>query len=169
MRPSAILFYLARRLLFTKFRDPGENPRLHLFVQLKRIVREWIDGGYPRCTGGTYPALLMYRTLPIAPVSASLRRLRRHLSASGRSRRRSHPTTPSARRACQFHDVEEASFSDGSAPLSRQSGGLRQRLGGRVLPCARAEPTRPSLCQELGFEVPYLLGATPKNTCPTSP
>jgi type III restriction enzyme len=34
MRPSTILFHLARRLLLTKFRDPGEEPRLHL-VEIK--------------------------------------------------------------------------------------------------------------------------------------
>jgi type III restriction enzyme len=28
----------------------------NLFNQLKRIAREWLDGGYLRCTGGTYPA-----------------------------------------------------------------------------------------------------------------
>ncbi len=59
MRRSAILFHLARRLLFTKFRDTGGDPKLYLFGQLKRIAREWLDGGYLRCTGGTYPAQLM--------------------------------------------------------------------------------------------------------------
>src|SRR5580692_9212294 len=31
MRPSTILFHLARRLLFTKFKDPGDDPKLYLF------------------------------------------------------------------------------------------------------------------------------------------
>jgi type III restriction enzyme len=63
MRPSTILFHLARRLLLTKFRDSGEEPRLHLFGQLKRIAREWLDGGYLHCTGGTYPAQLIYQDI----------------------------------------------------------------------------------------------------------
>lgn len=62
-RRSTILFHLAKHLLFTKFRDPGEEPRMHLFGQLKRIAREWMDGGYLRCTGGTYPAQLMYQII----------------------------------------------------------------------------------------------------------
>jgi type III restriction enzyme len=45
MRPSTILFHLARRLLFTKFRDPGDDPKLYLFNQLKRIAREWLTSG----------------------------------------------------------------------------------------------------------------------------
>ncbi|HWL67381.1 MAG TPA: DEAD/DEAH box helicase family protein [Geminicoccus sp.] len=63
MRDSSLLFHLARHLLYHKYRDPGEEPKLHLFGQLKRIVRQWLDGGYLRCTGGTYPAQLVYREI----------------------------------------------------------------------------------------------------------
>jgi type III restriction enzyme len=62
MRPSTLLFNLTHRLLYTKWRDPGEGPRLHLFGQLKRITKQWLDE-YLVCTGGTYPALLMYQEL----------------------------------------------------------------------------------------------------------
>ncbi|MCZ7571609.1 MAG: DEAD/DEAH box helicase family protein [Ardenticatenaceae bacterium] len=63
IRQSTILFHLAKHLLYTKFRDPGEEPKLHLFGQLKRITRQWLDGGYLRCTGGTYPAQLLYQEI----------------------------------------------------------------------------------------------------------
>jgi len=46
IRPSSIAFYLAKHLLYTRFRDPGEEPPLHLFGQIKRVVRQWIDEGY---------------------------------------------------------------------------------------------------------------------------
>ena len=62
MRPSALLFHVTQRLLYTKWRDPGEEPKLHLFGQLKRITKQWLDG-YLVCRGGTYPALLMYQEL----------------------------------------------------------------------------------------------------------
>lgn len=62
MRPSTLLFHLTRRLLYTRWRDPGEAPRLHLFGQLKRIARQWLDTCLV-CKGGTYPALLMYQEL----------------------------------------------------------------------------------------------------------
>ncbi|WHZ23049.1 MAG: Type III restriction-modification enzyme, helicase subunit [Nitrospira sp.] len=61
-RPSTVLFNVAKRLLYTKWRDPGEEPKLHLFGQLKRITKEWIDTCL-RCKGGTYPAQLMYQEL----------------------------------------------------------------------------------------------------------
>jgi len=62
MRPSTLLFHLTQRLLYTKFRDAGEDPQLHLFGQLKRITKQWIDG-YLVCKGDTYPALLMHQQL----------------------------------------------------------------------------------------------------------
>src|SRR5579863_4850692 len=62
MRRSTLLFHVAKRLLYTKWRDPGEEPKLHLFGQLKRITKEWLDG-YLVCKGGTFPAQLMYQEL----------------------------------------------------------------------------------------------------------
>ena len=62
LRISTLLFHLTQRLLYTKYRDPGEEPELHLFGQLKRITRQWLDG-YLVCKGGTYPAQLMYQEL----------------------------------------------------------------------------------------------------------
>ncbi|MBF0111055.1 MAG: DEAD/DEAH box helicase family protein [Magnetococcales bacterium] len=63
MRRSTILFHLTRHLLYTQYRDPGEEPKLYLFGQLKRIVRQWLDGGYLRCTGGTFPAQLIIQEI----------------------------------------------------------------------------------------------------------
>ena len=62
LRTSTLLFHLTQRLLYTKYRDPGEEPKLHLFGQLKRITRQWLDGCLV-CKGGTWPAQLMYQEL----------------------------------------------------------------------------------------------------------
>jgi type III restriction enzyme len=62
MRRSTLLFHVARRLLYTKWRDPGSEPKLHLFGQLKHITRQWFDT-CPVCKGGTYPSQLMYQEL----------------------------------------------------------------------------------------------------------
>lgn len=62
MRPSTLVFYLTQRLLYTKWRDPGEEPKLHLFGQLKRITKQWIDTCLV-CKGDTYPAQLIYQEL----------------------------------------------------------------------------------------------------------
>ncbi len=62
MRRSTLLFHVTQRLLYTKWRDPGEEPKLHLFGQLKRITKQWLDACLV-CKGGTYPAQLMYQEL----------------------------------------------------------------------------------------------------------
>jgi type III restriction enzyme len=62
VRQSTILFEVTKRLLYTKWRDPGEEPKLHLFGQLKRITKQWLDN-HLVCKGDTYPGLLMYQEL----------------------------------------------------------------------------------------------------------
>ncbi len=59
LRDSTLLFHLTKRLLETKWRDPGGEPKLHLFGQLKRIARRWLDQ-HLVCKGDTWPAQLMY-------------------------------------------------------------------------------------------------------------
>ena len=62
LRPSTVVFHLTKRLLETKWRDPGEEPKLHLFGQLRRITRQWLKD-HLVCKGGTYPAQLLYQSL----------------------------------------------------------------------------------------------------------
>ena len=62
MRRSTVLFHLTKHLLYKKFRDPGGEPELHLFGQLKRITRQWMES-HLICKGETYPALLVYQEL----------------------------------------------------------------------------------------------------------
>ena len=63
VRPSQVLYELVSHLVLTKWREPGEEPKLYLFGQLKRVARQWLEGGYLRCQGGTYPAQLLYKTI----------------------------------------------------------------------------------------------------------
>jgi type III restriction enzyme len=62
IRKSTILFHLTRHLLYSKWRDAGEEPELHLFGQLKSITRQWLDH-HLVCKGDTYPAQLLYLDL----------------------------------------------------------------------------------------------------------
>lgn len=62
VRRSTLAFNVAKRLLYTRWRDPGEEPKLYLFGQLKRITAQWLDRCLV-CKGGTYPAQLMYQEL----------------------------------------------------------------------------------------------------------
>lgn len=40
LRRATLIYQLTQRLLYTKWRDPGEEPKLHLFGQLKRITSQ---------------------------------------------------------------------------------------------------------------------------------
>lgn len=62
VRPSQVVYELTSHLVNTKWRDGNGDPQLHLFGQLKRIARQWLDE-YLVCKGGTYPAQLVYKTL----------------------------------------------------------------------------------------------------------
>jgi len=62
IRPSQVLYELTSHLVLTKWRDPGDDPKLHLFGQLKRITRQWLES-YLVCKGKTFPAQLKYKTI----------------------------------------------------------------------------------------------------------
>lgn len=62
VRTSTLLYQLTYRLLDTLWRDPGEPPKLHLFGQMKRVVKQWLEQCLV-CKGGTYPAQLLYQEL----------------------------------------------------------------------------------------------------------
>lgn len=63
MRQATLVYHLVRHLLLSKYRDEDGEPRLALFGQMKRIVNKWLDEGYLKCSGDTYPAQLAYRQL----------------------------------------------------------------------------------------------------------
>lgn len=63
VRPSQVVYELTSYLVLDKWRDPGEGPKLHLFGQLKRIVKQWLDEGHLVCKGGTFPSQLKYKAL----------------------------------------------------------------------------------------------------------
>ena len=62
VRQSQVLYELVSHLVLNKWREHGKDPELHLFGQLKRITRQWLDD-YLVCKGGTYPAQLRYKML----------------------------------------------------------------------------------------------------------
>ncbi|MBR8187009.1 DEAD/DEAH box helicase family protein [Burkholderia ambifaria] len=67
-RPSTVSYELAKHLLYAYFKDADGEPKLHLFYQIQRIVRRWIDEGYLECKGGT--GAWMLQILSIAAQAA---------------------------------------------------------------------------------------------------
>jgi len=58
--PSTITYHLAKHLMQKSFRDHGEDLPVHLFGDIKRVVRQWLDGGWLVCRGGTKPGQVTY-------------------------------------------------------------------------------------------------------------
>lgn len=168
MRSSTILFHLARHLLYNKYRDPGAEPKLHLFGQLKRITRQWLEGGYLKCSGGTYPGQLIYQELADMaaerikaaitetlagerPVKAILDAYNPKGSTSYVNFTSSKPHWETDPRRCHLNWI--VYDSDWEAEFCR---------------VAEAHPRVRSYVknQNLGLEVPYLMGSTPRRYIP---
>ena len=62
-RMQTIEFELARHVIETQFHETGQPPKVHLFPQVRKVVRRWLDEGYLRCSGNTYPAQTLYREI----------------------------------------------------------------------------------------------------------
>ena len=62
VRPSQVVYELTSHLLLTRWRDENGEPKLHLFGQLKRITRQWLQE-HLVCKGKTYPAQLKYKMI----------------------------------------------------------------------------------------------------------
>jgi type III restriction enzyme len=169
MRPATILFHLSRHLLFTKYRDPGQEPRLHLFGQLKRIVRQWMDGGHLRCAGSTYPAQVLYREIADmacerikAAITETLKgkhQIKAILDAYNPQGSTRHVSFTTSKRTLWKTDSRKCHInwvvcdSDWEAEFCR---------------VAEAHPRVRTYVknQGLGFEVPYLMGTTPRKYLP---
>ena len=149
IRTATLAFHLTRELLRRHLRGANEEPKLHLFGQVKRIVRLWLDGGYLRCEGRD------------APRAGSLRRDRgarlrknqeRHLGGTLRR-----ATAVGGHRSLQpgrlhggggLPDDEDRSLAYRPREVPRELRGLRRRLGTGVLPDRREGPAGQGLREE---------------------
>jgi type III restriction enzyme len=169
VRSSTVLFHLARHLVYNKYRDPGEEPKLHLFGQLKRITRQWLEGGYLKCSGGTFQAQVLYQEIAdmaaerikaaITETLAGDRPVKAILDAynpTGSTASVNFPTSKETRwqtdaRKCHVNWV--VCDSDWEAELCRVV-----ESDPRVLAYVKNH--------NLGLEVPYLAGSQPRKYLP---
>jgi len=102
VRPSTVLFNLTKHLIYKEWPRRGEDPKLQLFGQFKRITKQWLDTCLV-CRAAPYPAMLLYEDLADEAAIESRLQSRTHFEVSARSRRRSTRTIRRARpRTCGF-------------------------------------------------------------------
>ncbi len=168
LRPSSLVYHLTQRLLETKWRDPGGDPKLHLFGQLKRITRQWLDE-HLVCKGGTYPAQLMYQSLADTACERITAGINRRFAEERPIKAVLDPYNPSgSTRHVRFTTSKKTRWqtspkhchvnwvvcdSDWEAEFARVA---------ESHPRVRAYVKN----QGLGFEVPYLMGAEPHRYVP---
>ncbi|MFZ2872754.1 BPTD_3080 family restriction endonuclease [Zavarzinia sp.] len=169
VRTSTILFHLTRHLLYDKYRDPGEPPKLHLFGQMKRITRQWLEGGYLKCSGGTYPAQLLYKEMADMAAERIKAAITEGLSGSQPVKAILDPYNPTGSSAFVNFTTSKA--------LRWQTRADRCHVDWAVCDsdweaefCRVVENHPRTLAyvknQGLGLEVPYLMGATARKYLP---
>lgn len=169
MRRSTILFHLAKHLLYQKYRDPGEAPKLHLFGQLKAITRQWLDGGYLRCTGGTYPAQLLYQEIADMACERIKAAITLTLAGDNPVKAILDPYNPTgSTRYVNFTTSKETRWQ--TDPRKSHVNWVICDSDWEAEFCRVAE-SHPRVRayvknQNLGLEVPYLMGATPRRYIP---
>ena len=150
LRRSALLYNLTQRLLYTKWRDSGQEPKLHLFGQLKRITRRWLDE-HLVCKGDTHPAQLMYQELADRACERITHGIVRNLAGDRPIKAVLDPYNPAGSTSqVNFSNFQEDSLANRPTPLPCQLDRLRQQLGEGVLPRRRGPSERPRLREKSG-------------------
>jgi type III restriction enzyme len=169
LRPATIAFHLTRHLLFTKYRDPGEEPRLHLFGQLKRVVRQWLDAGQLRCAGGTFPAQVLYREIADMACERIKTAITETLKGQNQIKAILDPYNPEGSTAhVSFNTSKTTRWK--TAPNKCHLNWVITDSSWEAEFCrvAEAHPRVRAYVknQGLGLEVPYLMGSTPRKYLP---
>lgn len=167
LRPSEISFNLAKHLLYTHFRDEDGFPKQHLFPQIQRLARRWIDEGYLVTKGVPIGAILYQEQLARAAEKIDIACTR---GGGGHVVAVLDPYNPSgSTRHVNFITTKECWKTGAQPPRSQISHvvkdsswevALAQALEGhpRVLAYAKN--------QALSFEIPYLDGGAMRRYLP---
>jgi type III restriction enzyme len=164
-----VVYELTKHLIYHQYRDAGQDPKIYLFGQLKRIVRQWLTG-YLRCTGDTYPAQLIYREIAdmacerikaaiTESMSSDDRPIKAILDAYNPTGSTLHVNFNTSKPTLWKTDPRKSHInwvvydSDWEAEFCRVA-----EAHPRVLAYVKN--------QGLGFEVPYLYGSTPRKYLP---
>jgi type III restriction enzyme len=167
LRPSEISFNLAKHLLYTHFRDEDGFPKQHLFPQIQRLARRWIDEGYLVTKGVPIGAILYQEQLARAAEKIDIACTR---GGGGHVVAVLDPYNPNgSTRHVNFITTKECWKTGAQPPRSQISHvvkdsswevALAQALEGHPRVFAYAKN------QALGFEIPYLDGGAMRRYVP---
>lgn len=157
LRPSEISFNLAKHLLYTNFRDEEGFPKQHLFPQIQRLARRWIDEGYLVNNGVPIGAILYQDQLARAAAKIDIACTR---GSNGRIVAVLDPYNPrGSTRHVNFITSKSVWKTGAQPPKSHISHVVLDSSWEEALAQALEAHTRVlayAKNQALGFEVPYL-------------
>jgi type III restriction enzyme len=170
VRHSTIAFNLAKHLMYKHFRDPGDEPKLHLFGDLKRISRAWLDG-YLRCSGGAFPAQVLYLEILEKAAERIYLACQAGLMAVGEKRIKAildAYNPEGASRFVNFTTSKEIRWTTDPTRCHVNLVACDNDWEAEFCRVAEAHPRVRAYVknQALGFEVPYRDGATPRRYLP---
>ena len=168
VRPSKVLYELTAHLVLNRWRDPGEDAKVNLFGQLKRICKQWLDG-YLACKGGTYPAQLKYKMLADMACSRIIAGINRRFIGERRIKAILDPYNP-------VGSTSHVNFNT-SRPLRWETDSRRCHINWVVLDSGwegefcRVAEAHPKVVaytknHNLGLEVPYRYGSEMRKYLP---
>ncbi len=167
LRPSEISFNLAKHLLYTSFRDDDGFPKQHLFPQIQRLARRWIDEGYLVTKGVPVGAILYQDQLARAAAKIDIACTR---GGGGRIMAVLDPYNPSGSTRHVNFITSKAVWKTGAQPPKchishvvldsswEEALALALENHPRVLAYAKN--------QALGFDIPYLDAGTTRRYVP---
>jgi type III restriction enzyme len=161
MRPSTLLYHLTDDLLRKKWTEPGEPPQMHLFGQLKRIARQWLEG-YLECTGGTKPAQLLYPELSDMACERITAAITRHFLGENRIQALLDPYNPTgSTRHVSFTTTRTLRRATSSEHCHINWVVLDSDWEGELCRVVESHPKVRAYVKNhsLGFEVPYRYGS----------
>ena len=169
VRTAQVVYELTAYLLSAKFRDANGEPRLYLFGQLKRIVRRWLDACLV-CKGGTRVSQITYKTI----ADLACRRLADGIT---RSRLRGgnpvkvvlDPYNPSGSTArVNFHTAKTSRYETDAGRCHVNWAILDSDWEAELCRVVERHPQVVAWVKNhnLGFEVPYRIGAQPRTYLP---
>jgi len=168
IRVSTVLYELTKRLLYTHWRDPGEAPKLHLFGQLKRIAKDWLDQ-HLECKGGAYPAQLLYLQLADLACEKITAAITRRFLGERPIKALLDPYNPSgSTRHVRFNTSKPDRWKTRSTHCHLNWVVLDSDWDGEFCRVAEAHPKVRAYVKNhgLGFEVPYRYGSETRKYLP---
>jgi type III restriction enzyme len=167
LRPSEISFNLAKHLLYTSFRDEDGFPKQHLFPQIQRLARRWLDEGFLVTRGVPVGAILYQDQLARAAEKIDIACTR---GSEGRILAVLDPYNPKgSTRHVNFITTKSCWKTGAQPPRSHISHVVLDSSWEQTL--AQTLEAHPRVLayaknQALGFEIPYLFGGINRRYVP---